>query len=409
VDEGCSPPVSCSNDTPCTPRGLVCNENWGICVVPACTGQPNFTPCETVTSPDRSYDICVNGTCVSPGCGDATCNAPGPNWTLADTSQRLCYDATTSIACPGTPGTAGCETTAFCGQDAQYGWDTTHVATDRFTRTGTTEPIVTDNVTGLVWQGCSRGQSASSCTGSATTGDWGTALSYCDGLTWGAFSDWRLPDDHQLLSIVDFGRSGDPRIDTLAFPSTPGTAYWSSSSYAGDSSSAFAVYFNGGYLTADGKVSTRAARCVRGGPATVPLSRFARTEPVSGFPVVADAVTGLVWQGCAAAQTGASCTGAASTSTWQAALDYCQDSTWAGFTDWYLPNVDELHSIVDNSRASPSIDPTVFPAVPLLPFWSSSSFATDASSAWHVSFGPGTVMTTAKTTFPRYARCVRRP
>ncbi len=49
---------------------------------------------------------------------------------------------------------------------------------------------------------------------------------------------------------------------------------------------------------------------------------------------------------------------------WQGALDYCQDSTSAGFSDWYLPSVDELRSIVDNHRVSPSIDPTAFPATP---------------------------------------------
>jgi hypothetical protein len=36
-------------------------------VVPTndCTGQADFTPCTVVTSPDRKYDICVAGTCVS--------------------------------------------------------------------------------------------------------------------------------------------------------------------------------------------------------------------------------------------------------------------------------------------------------------------------------------------------------
>jgi len=137
--------------------------------------------------------------------------------------------------------------------------------------------------------------------------------------------------------------------------------------------------------------------------------RFSRTV-VAGAPVVADAATGLVWQGCPAGMTGdaSTCTGTALLRTWQAALDECQDSTWAGFTDWYLPNVDELRSIVDNGRVSPAIDPTAFPATPSSYFWSSSSYAGSASYAWAVDFSSGYVSNDAKTS-TYYVRCVRRP
>lgn len=105
-----------------------------------------------------------------------------------------------------------------------------------------------------------------------------------------------------------------------------------------------------------------------------------------GYPVVADAATGLIWQGCVAGQTGTAttCSGGGSTMNWQAALDYCQDSTWAGSTDWYLPNVDELASIVDDSRTSPSIDTVVFPATTTSYFWSSSFYAGGSSGAWRL-------------------------
>lgn len=55
-----------------------------------CPGRADWTPCAVVTVPDRHYDICVEGTCVPPGCGDATCNVSGPHFPLADTGQRLC-------------------------------------------------------------------------------------------------------------------------------------------------------------------------------------------------------------------------------------------------------------------------------------------------------------------------------
>jgi hypothetical protein len=392
------------------PSGLICNERWGICVVPTCAGQEDFMPCETVASPDRSYDICSGGTCVSPGCGTASCNAPGPNWRLADTNQRTCYDTSGPLgSCPeGIPPDATCDSTDLCGQDAQYGWDATHPATERFTRTTEAEPVVTDNVTGLMWQGCSRGQTGSSCTGSASSADWNTALSYCDDLSWGGYTDWRLPDEYELLSIVDYGVTSGLLIDRIAFPATPAERFfWSSSSYAGSASNAWLVNFNNGSLGNGGKTNSGYVRCVRAGPSGASTPRFSRTV-VAGDPVVADAATGLVWQGCPAGMTGdaSSCTGTAITRSWQGALDYCQDSTWGGYTDWYLPNVKELRSIVDNRRTGPAIDTTAFPGTPSSYFWSSSSYAGSASNAWNVYFYNGVLSSSVKT-YTFYVRCVR--
>jgi cysteine-rich repeat protein len=230
--------------------------------------KPDFTACSVVTTPDRSYDICSGGTCVSPGCGDASCNAPGPSFPLPDTNQRTCYDNSAALgSCPGSAGTTGCETTPFCGQDAQYGWDVTCPACPRFARSGTTEPVVTDNVTGLMWQGCWAERNGTLCAGgSDVTKNWSTALSYCDGLIWGGHSDWRLPDEFELQSIVDYGRSSSPTIDTTAFPATPADVFWSSSSFAGSASYAWYVAFYDGHVNNFVKPPTVYVRCVRRGP-----------------------------------------------------------------------------------------------------------------------------------------------
>ncbi|MDD5306965.1 MAG: DUF1566 domain-containing protein [Deltaproteobacteria bacterium] len=382
--------VACSDDTPCTGLGLICNENWGICAVSSCMGADDFTPCEMVTNPDRSYDICIGGACVSPGCGDTSCNPTEPHFPIPDTGLRLCYDAETEIACPGDPDEgAGCASTAFCGQDAQYGWDAEHSADERFTRDTSVanEPIVTDKVTGLMWQGCARGLIGDSCgTGSAAYGDWASALAYCDGLSWGGHADWRLPDVYELLSIVDEG-TYSPSIDTSAFPATPSNWFWSSSS--ADPSPAppngeWGVNFNTGQI--EPEAPGNYCRCVRLG-APVPHSRFERTEPVIGEFVVRDLVTGLSWQGCVSGLTGGSCeTGVASELTWQQALAYCQNLDWGGRTDWYLPSVKELQSIMDVSREYQAIDPVAFPTslFDLPSTWSSSTYQVDASFAWYV-------------------------
>lgn len=63
-----------------------------------------------------------------------------------------------------------------------------------------------------------------------------------------------------------------------------------------------------------------------------------------------------------------------------------------GYSDWRLPNVDELLSIVDNNRVNPSIDSAYFPrTASWFWFWSSSPFAYYSDSAWIVYFGYGNV------------------
>jgi hypothetical protein len=414
IDDGCTA-ISCTADSACSAWGLICNESWGICVVPSCGEQPDFMPCEAVTTPDRSYDICVGGTCVSPGCGSVTCNAPGPNWTLADTSQRTCFNNSASITCPGAVG-MDCEITAFCGQDAQYGWDVTHAPTARFARAEPVggQPTVTDNVTGLVWQGCPAGLSGSSCgAGTAGTYTWTNSLAYCDSLSWGGFADWRSPDPYELQSIADYGVASGASIDLAAFPTTPPSRFWSSSSSSVAGGASFAWYVNfsfyGGDVGYDDRAGAYNVRCVRRD--SLPragILRFGRTEPAVDQSVVTDAATGLVLQGCVAGQTGPTCSGTASTTySWLAALDYCQNLAWGGSTDWYLPSAVELRSIAAERPVMPAIDLAAFPATPPCGFWSSSSYAGDASVAWYVAFSGGGVQGYRKTR-TMCVRCVRR-
>jgi hypothetical protein len=73
---------------------------------------------------------------------------------------------------------------------------------------------------------------------------------------------------------------------------------------------------------------------------------------------------------------------------WAAAKTYCSGLSLAG-SGWRLPTAKELQTIVDESRNSPSIDPTAFPSTPLDYFWSSSPLADSSSYAWIVYFDDG--------------------
>jgi hypothetical protein len=376
---------------------------------------PDFTPCTVMTTPDRHYDICVNGVCVSPGCGDSTCNAPGPHFPFPDTDQRLCYDNAAQLTCPA-PGEA------FYGQDGQYGWDSLHAESERFTRniSVANQPVVADNVTGLIWQGCAAGLSGDNCAmvldgGAAGTYLWQDAVAYCDGIDWGGHQDWHLPDPFELNSIVDLGTSV-PSVDTAVFPATPAGLFWSASSFA-PSAGAWTESFYDGSIHAYMKDSSFYVRCVRGG-LLAQTPRFSRDTSVTTEPVVLDNVTGIFWQGCVAGLSGNNCEvvpdgGIAATYTWQQALAYCEGLSWGGHSDWRLPNMKELRSIVSEKRYSPSIDTTAFPATPSAWFWSSSSYAGYSGLAWRGEFLIGYVCVSAcgvdgySKTDGYYVRCVR--
>jgi hypothetical protein len=91
----------------------------------------------------------------------------------------------------------------------------------------------------------------------------------------------------------------------------------------------------------------------------------------NGDGTVTDNVTGLTWQ-----QTpdrdGNSVINAADKLSYEAADSYCQDLTLAGFTDWRLPDIKTLYSLMDFRGTDPS---SATGMVSLTPFLDSSYFA----------------------------------
>jgi len=74
--------------------------------------------------------------------------------------------------------------------------------------------------------------------------------------------------------------------------------------------------------------------------------------------------------------------------TWQRAIDYCETLTLDGKSDWRLPNLNELTSLVDDTKYNPAIN-EVFQNTYSNHYWSSTSDSKDNYGAWFVDFGSG--------------------
>lgn len=95
----------------------------------------------------------------------------------------------------------------------------------------------------------------------------------------------------------------------------------------------------------------------------------------NGDGTVSDTQTGLMWQKTAASDK----------MNWNDALRYCQGLSLAGHSDWRLPDIDTLMSLVDVFYR-PAIHPDYFPDTSSAMHWSSTPYATYSYYAWVIDF-----------------------
>ena len=258
--------------------------------------------------------------------------------------------------------------TATFGEDNDY-----TINAPSFTDNGNS--TVTDNNTGLIWQQQDDG----------TTRNWSDAVSYCSNLSLGGYTDWSLPEAYVLQTIIDYGDTSN-LFDTTYFPN-PKSYYWLSDTSQFDSDNAWIT--SGFMIKSFGKDKTDSlynVLCVRGVMLT---SIFTNNDDGT----VTDQKTGLVWQQSARSDK------------WTSALSYCENLTLGNKSDWRLPNIKELGSIVDVNAKSPAINTTAFPYTSSYYFWSSTS--ENNISARDVYFHGGGVSTLSKAFNGYRMHCVR--
>ncbi len=123
---------------------------------------------------------------------------------------------------------------------------------------GVEQSIIWDRTTLLQWQ--------SNIQENKT---WQEALSYCEALDYSGYSDWRLPNINEAVSLTDMAFY--PQNDILAtqFPAMPKLRFHTSTTYAGDHTINWIVdYFErlyqAGHWDHTDKTTPLAVRCVRG-------------------------------------------------------------------------------------------------------------------------------------------------
>ena len=107
-----------------------------------------------------------------------------------------------------------------------------------------------------------------------------------------------------------------------------------------------------------------------------------------------DPKTGLIWQRQSPGQM-----------TWTQAQSYAQSLNLDGNTDWRLPAVRELETLLDRTRYRPAMRGEI-PFRDALSYWSSTTFGPDRNNAWIVMFDGAYVLSYYKTN-PYHVRCVR--
>jgi len=323
---------------------------------------------------------------------------------IVDTGQERCYDNSREIKYPkaGEP---------FFGQDAQYQGNQPSY---RDNGNGT----ISDLVTGLMWQKDPGPKRA-----------FEEAVAGASACRVGGYDDWRLPSIKELYSLILFSGEdidphatdtsdlkpfidtdyfgfvyGDPAKGERAIDSQMATSTKYVSTTMRGNETMFGVNFADGRIKGYPAGSGRPGRppkgyyvfYVRGN------TEYGRNQfHDNGDGTITDRATGLIW---AKVDSGHLKAGEKQDGklNWEQALRWAEDLEYGGYSDWRLPNVKELQSIVDYTRSpdttqSAAIDP-VFSVTPIrdalgkvnYPFyWSSTTHKRmgDGAAAAYVAFG----------------------
>ena len=116
------------------------------------------------------------------------------------------------------------------------------------------------------------------------------------------------------------------------------------------------------------------------------------SDSAASWAMVRDNVTGLIWE---VKTDDGSIHDRDNKYTWQNAQDVfiaeLNAQSFGGYSDWRLPIIKELSSIINSLVYSPAIDSDYFLNIMSSGYWSSTTYADNLRHVWRVVFGYGLV------------------
>ncbi|MDC7222284.1 MAG: DUF1566 domain-containing protein [Spirochaetales bacterium] len=325
---------------------------------------------------------------------------------VTDAGQTKCYDNEGNVIDAPEPGEL------YYGQDAQY-----QGIPMSFTDNG--DGTVTDNNTGLMWQQ----------TPPSDKMFYSDAAEYVENLELGGYDDWRLPTIKESFSIalLDGHLNAEdislaqPYIDTEFFDffydeAKPYTgSYWTSTVCKMPATNDYELMEkNYGFNWADGHLKSygdgfnidgsttnfqipAGVRAVRGEENVYGVNDFAD----NGDGTVTDKATGLMWSqqdsgwvnddGTIRKEEGENFGWGRTWVDTLAWVEKMNEVEYLGYSDWRLPDIKELQSIVQYGKTElPATDPDYFDlSRPDCFVWSSTTCGDFPEMADYVAFGKG--------------------
>jgi len=237
--------------------------------------------------------------------------------------------------------------------------------------------MVKDENTGLIWETKSPCKEDINCLEKKYT--WKEAFEFIKELNktnYGGFSDWRLPNKEELRTIVDYSENYNT-VDRKYFKYNKPDFYWAKDTYKTDVKLKWGIYFGYGCGIVYSEDLKFYVRAVRGGYNTA----FGESKEYNlidnGDGTITDLNTNLMWK-----------KDEPEAMTWEEALKYCENLELGGCSDWRLPNMKELGTILDVNESNEKwFDKKYFPDVKTAPlgfYMSSNTF--NGTFGWGINF-----------------------
>jgi hypothetical protein len=296
--------------------------------------------------------------------------------------------------------------------------------------------VVTDNLTGLMWTQDGDSPDPTTCTaGSGHTMTWQEALDYVACInteTYLGHSDWRLPNVNELKSLVNYGETDNAawlNNASQGFSNVQVNYYWSSTTLTPPSdTSAWMVHLSDGQVYNALKSATYRVWAVRDeGTGTIALPVTGQTLTFAagddgilqkgvawpsprfldnGDATMTDKLTNLMWtqDGNAPGPAGGGCTTGVTMSSANALayISCLNTNAYLGHTDWRMPNVNELASLVHRGQTDTAawLNTQGFTNVQIGWYRSSTTTASNILHAWVIKMNNGNIFNDAVKTNP---------